>query len=98
MPHLLEPLDRRHNGHGRFKYRVEIGGSSRVDRVQNFNEIREWCWQIWGGSGELENTWSTSFKDQRSVEWCWRCHPDERSYYIYLRDDGSASFFKLKWM
>lgn len=98
MLHVLEQLDRRHNGHSRFKYRVMIGGEDRFDRTQNLNEIRDWCWQIWGSSGELDNSWTRHFKDRRTVVWCWRYDLSERGGYIYLKDDEQASFFKLKWM
>jgi hypothetical protein len=97
--HFLERLDRRHKGYDRFESRVEIGGRTRPDRIQNFNEIREWCWSVWGASSELENCREGHFKDSdRQVQWCWRIVPDERSGYIYLRGSQEANFFRLKWM
>ena len=100
MPlNIMEVLDRRHNGFGRFKYRVEIGGVNQVDRIQNFNEIREWCWTIWGRSCEQEYARDRYFKDlPQVIVWCWRKNPAEPHGYIYLKDDEQASFFKLKWM
>ena len=98
MLHVLEQLDRRHNGYSRFKYRVTIGGEDQFYRTENLNEIRDWCWQIWGSSSELENAWPELFKDQRTVVWCWRYELSERRGYIYLKNDEQASFFKLKWL
>jgi hypothetical protein len=97
--HTMEVLDRRHNGFGQFKYRVEIGGLNHVDRIQNFNEIREWCWTVWGRSCELDYARARFFKDQpHAIVWCWRKNSQEPHGYIYLLGPEQASFFKLKWM
>lgn len=58
-------LDRRHKGHGLFKYYVDVVSGSislgvgsyyqtRITHLINFNEFRKWCFDTWGNSCELE--------------------------------------------
>jgi hypothetical protein len=48
----LEKLDGRHSGHFFFQYRVWVHGS---DRIRDFIQIRNWCWEVWGSSCERDD-------------------------------------------
>jgi len=91
----LETLDGRHSGSWFFKYRVWVHGP---DRVRDFIQIRNWCWEVWGPSCEREDH-ILSYNDpaiENNLHWAW--HTYERSRYIYLVNDQALAFFKLKWL
>ena len=91
----LETLDGRHSGNYYFKYRVWVHGT---DRVRDFIQIRNWCWEVWGPSCERDDH-ILSYNNSTVVNnphWAW--HVYERSRYIYLIDDQALAFFKLKWL
>ena len=91
----LEKLDGRHSGNYYFKYRVWVHGT---DRVRDFIQIRNWCWEVWGPSCERDDH-ILSYNNSTVVNnphWAW--HVYERSRYIYLIDDQALAFFKLKWL
>ena len=91
----LETLDGRHSGNYYFKYRVWVHGT---DRVRDFIQIRNWCWEVWGPSCERDDH-IQSKRDpeiENNLHWAWHVH--ERSRYIYLINDRALAFFKLKWL
>ena len=91
----LETLDGRHSGNIFFKYRVWVYGP---DRIRDFINVRNWCWEVWGSSCERED-YMMSYSDQDVVtnsQWAW--HKVDRSRYIYLVNDQALAFFKLKWL
>ena len=91
----IEPLDRRHSGNLRFSHRVWIYGE---DRIENFNTIRNWCWEVWGPSCERDDAIKLFHAKNplHNPQWAWYTDAFER--YIYLVDDQALAFFKLKWL
>ena len=81
-------LDKRHKGHGLFKYAVIFD----YKETEKFCEIRNWCWSQWGPSSELDLYKSCSFN---SEGWAWIT--DEWRKNIYLKSDKEYQWFILKW-
>lgn len=81
----MRKLDRRMNGHGSYEKFVEFGKHN----FDNFIEIRNWCWEQWGPSCELE------FFKNRNPSWCWLV--DEWRIRIYLGSNKEVQWFLLKW-
>ena len=75
------------NGFGDFKYVAKF--RKRADR-EKFIEIRNWCWEQWGPSSELE-FWSENV----NPAWAWTV--SEFEIKIYLDSDKEASWYTLKW-
>lgn len=92
----LEPLDRRHKGYNHFKFRAYFEGPY-SDRSVKFIEVRNDLWNCYGPSSEREVRIPGS-----AVSDCWAWHVEEygsrQNFYIYLKGDEEASYFKLKWM
>ena len=83
----LKKLDKRMSGHGEFTHFMEY----RMDQGAEFIECRNWCWQQWGPSSELD-LW---YKHKPNQHWCWMM--DEWRIRVYLRTDSEAQWFSLKW-
>ena len=83
----LKKLDRRMKGFGDFKYSSKFRRRFDGDR---FIEARNWCWETWGPSCELE-FWDAG----KNPAWTWVFTEFEMK--IYLTGDKEASWFTLKW-
>lgn len=92
----LVKLDRRHTGHHQWRWFAtpDIAGKKYI-----FFLYREWCWEQWGPSKELNEYGYRDLFDgdyASNPHWCWsivqRVH-----YRIYLRGDIEASMFTFKW-
>lgn len=75
-------LDRRHTGHDCFDYQIHLD-------VEQFVQVRNWCWETFGPSYELNIV-----KSNDPPAWCWRSVGYNA---IYLRGDEQATLFQLKW-
>jgi hypothetical protein len=82
-------LDRRHKGFSNFKYYVEFPYSKEID---NFVEQREWCWEQWGPSCEID-VWYKITKSNWA--WCWIM--DDYRKRLYFATDKEYTFWLLKW-
>lgn len=78
-------LDKRHTGHSRFKYFASFSYTN----IHKFVEVRNWCWENWGPSAELD---IQGLQDQK---WSW-IH-DSYNTRIYLASDAEYQWFLLKW-
>ncbi|NDG31918.1 hypothetical protein EB118_17820 [bacterium] len=83
----IRKLDRRHNGHGYFKYYVQFS----YIEPQKFIEHRNWCWQTWGPSCELEFYPTLPIKPK----WAWV--KDQYNIRLYLETDSEYAWYGLKW-
>jgi hypothetical protein len=83
----IQKLDRRHNGHKVFKYFVGFSFYT----TEKFIEVRNWCWQTWGPSCELEH----ANKLEICPKWAWLS--DQYNMRIYLQTDAEYSWFLIKW-
>jgi hypothetical protein len=95
-------LDRRHTGYGHFTYYVKPRVSYlEYNNKQTFHEWRDWCWETWGSSKEIDE-WLRDIRTRtlaKSVShnehWVWQ--NDEHSCRIFLRTDAELALFLLKW-
>lgn len=93
-------LDLRFSGYPHWKYFVTtsttVSYSSVADRVHTFSIWREWCWNLWGSSKELELFYYTTNPGPcHNAHWCWSSEDDRRR--IYLANDEDLMEFTLRW-
>lgn len=75
------------NGYGDFKYVAKF--RKRADK-EKFLEIRNWCWEQWGPSSELE-----FWRESVNPAWAWAISEFEMK--LYIDSDKEASWYTLKW-
>lgn len=92
---LFKKVDKRNTGYPEWKYIINYPG---YVRQQMFYKWREWCWQTWGPSKEID-AWKKDMNDPNAVSqnsnWCFQ--HDQYSIRIYLRSDKDLSMFLLRW-
>ena len=102
----IKKQDRSNKGHEYFQYSVRVAEAYSslspwsLTGISQYHSMREWCWQTWGPSKEL-NEWITDQEQQKYVPtchnqfWCWQ--NDEYVRRIYLKTDKEMMLFKLRW-
>jgi len=120
MSMTIQKLNKTHNGHEWFKYRVKIGSDKAIDNVSkspagftmtnprmrfvSFVETRNFCWETYGPSCELELYGSIKglTKDGPLVNpnWSWRFgsvgnNPEQG--YIYVLGQEELVLLQLKF-
>ena len=85
----LTKLDSRWKGSGQFKYCVEYTYKD----FQEFCSHRQWCWENWGASVEIEFYGRAK---PVNIKWCWVC--DNYRVRLYFVSDKEASHFTLRWL
>jgi hypothetical protein len=90
----VKKLDRRMNGYGQFIYAANFPSFVDADR---FSQVRQWCWEQWGPSVELE-IWQR-YPDFKNPKWAWERGEFNKSYRcrIFLSSDQEAEWFILRW-
>jgi hypothetical protein len=102
MIHRAKKLDKRYNGGGTFKYMVDLHKSTvpnhnhyssqiRLHRIQEFVDIRIWCWETWGPSCEI----ASYIPLDRDYVWSWE--QEHGHMRLYLKTDKELAWFQLKW-
>lgn len=93
MDYRLIKLDGRFSGNRWFSHRAEVYSREYTThgRIKNFNEARQYLWEAFGPSCELD---LYDFVDDQEMPWAW--DSDNNSFYIYLRDSALTQF-TLKW-
>ena len=99
MIHKVKKLDKRYNGGDRFRYMIDVNSSrpgdgtygNRIDRIQEYVEIRIWAWQTWGESCEI-SSYTTLGK-----EYVWSWDSDHNNMRFYMKGDKELAWFQLKW-
>jgi hypothetical protein len=83
----IKKLDKRHTGHGTFKFMVEFTRNEH----KHFFDIRNWCWETWGPACEVDlmNKWPSA------LTWAWQ--NSEWNVRVYLASDKEANWYKLRW-
>ncbi len=105
MKLTIKKTDKRHTGHSEWRHvviverrpSVAFGNASRIQRQQDLNEIRNWCWTTMGPSCELE-FWLMLPDDSPAKNNRWVWHTNFENFKIYLRTDADVNWFKLKWL
>lgn len=94
-------LDGRYTGYPVFKYSMEILGPydvKRFERIEMFNEMRDWCEETWGKSIERDDYLlliDFPTKMQLNPAWCW--HNRDYQLKIFLRDKEERTWAELRW-
>jgi hypothetical protein len=97
----VKKTDKRHTGSDRFKYYVDIKWTDYAKEhklvMEKFFEIRQWCWETWGPSREVDQYSSKegSWTADQNLSWSWI--NDQHRARIYLGSKDEAAFFTLKW-
>lgn len=84
----LKKLDKRHKGHSMFKYMAEF----RYSESEKFYQARNWCWEQWGPSSELNLMHRI---ESSSQQWGWAV--EEFSLRLYVATDKEYQWFILRW-
>jgi hypothetical protein len=84
-------LDKRFNGHRDFKYCAEFVGR-KPDVVNQYIDVRTWCWDQWGPSCELD-VWHIA--TNRNLKYCWT--HDQYNTRVFFATEAEFSWFLLKW-
>jgi hypothetical protein len=93
----LTKLDRRHLGYP--YWLMYIRKPTGRDGKRVFLEWREWCWNTWGASKEInEFNQNDLFNGTLSSNphWCWQ--NDRFNTRIYLKSDVEVTLFALRWL
>lgn len=82
------------NGYGYFVYAVNFPYHKDVDQ---FSKARQWCWEQWGPSVELD-VWQR-FPEFKNEHWAWERGEFNKSYRcrIFLTSEKEAQWFLLRW-
>jgi hypothetical protein len=91
----IKKLTRQYSGYGTFTHVVEY---TKWDILQ-FNQHRQWCWDTWGASCELDFSLrlQRQHPDKRNEKWSWLTNLDVPKIRIYFASEQEASHFLLKW-
>lgn len=95
----ITKLDRRYNGHRYFVYRInpvrQLGlYKAHIDFIYSFYSIRNFCWETWGPSVELDY-FSCLIEEWPDLNWSWES--DGKKNFIYLKSDKELAWLQLKF-
>ena len=95
----VKQTDGRFKGSRYFKYYVDLECQYAETNEKNFFAVREWCWETYGPSKEIDSWLRDKNKSSdiisQNQKWCW--HNDAYTARIYLRTNKEADWFTLKW-
>lgn len=86
----IKKLTRQYSGSNEFTHMV----SYILKDSGMFVKHRQWCWETWGPSCELEYRWRVG--TSANPHWCWMSDTVGRIR-IYFASEGEASHFALRW-
>jgi hypothetical protein len=86
----IKKLTRQYSGSNEFTHMV----SYILKDTGKFVEHRQWCWETWGPSCELDYRWRVG--TLANPRWCWMSDTVGRIR-IYFASEGEASHFALRW-
>lgn len=100
MKITVKKTDKRHTGSDRFKYYVDIRPTTYTEwqlAEEKFYEMRQWCWETWGPSREVDKYKSIegAYTGDQNHAWSWI--NDQHRYRLYLGNKEEAAHFTLKW-
>lgn len=81
-------LDARYTGFDKFKHYA----SFRYNEMEKFVEVRQWCWETFGPSCEMQIHHKLSTPNH---SWSWIL--DDYRSRIYFATDKEYQWFLLKW-
>jgi hypothetical protein len=92
----LVKVDGRYRGHESFRWMLDF-----YRNQLGYLKVREWCWETWGASEELE-LWEYVYyrpetRELANPNWSWLYDANPVTLKIYLRDDSELAWYKLRW-
>ena len=89
----IRKLDKRMTGYGDFKYGADFSWHWQGAR---FDQVRQWCWETFGPSVEVD-IWRElgTIDEPRNERWAW-----DRNQYrtmVYLKSDAERNWFVMRW-
>ena len=103
----LEKLNKRYNGSDWFTYRLKIAPVGRMyetylERTANFLEIRNWCWETFGPSCELEMYSVAQERNLTNPKWSWRFNnygsrASQLETFVYIAGEEELALLTLKF-
>lgn len=101
MKTKISKLDKRHTGHHHFTYMAvpkwQIGDTN-VDKIDNFRQMREWCWTTFGASCEYKEYHILAGNDRDvNPRWAWMDKHEFREPRILLKNEEDRNWFVLRW-
>jgi hypothetical protein len=111
MKLVISKLDGRYTGSSWFKYRIEFisnmyGYDAHKHRAQQYQEMLEWLWEIYGPGCERDHWKFMAFKDETTTghearkngpQWAWFVDQKNNIPYIYVSNDEVLAHIQLKW-
>ena len=88
-------LDRRYNGHIKFKYFISPISRDLIQGRRDFQALREWAWGCYGPGMELDWACSMSHVDKTEPIYSWCTEHGNRR--LYLRGNKELTVFELKF-
>lgn len=105
MKYYIEQLDRRHNGHALWQYRLRMQRTVDLEKShhRNFHILRSWMQEQYGNSCErdLYGNIALACKGYEPFDppWCWHIDRDyPNNLYIYIKNREVLSNITLKWV
>ena len=95
MKYTIIKLDRRYNGHHKFKYCVSTVVKDYHQSQRDFSEWRDWCWGTYGPSMERDWACGISHVDKTNPTWAWDTERGNKR--LYLKGDAELTLFELKF-
>lgn len=93
-PFKIRKIDSRNKLYGEFDFQVRIS-------TGKFLEVRDWCWNTWGGS--IEYFWYNDYRRSPACNSSWCFDTDfsnarrHQTGLIYLATNQEMDLFYLKW-
>ena len=88
MKYKITKLDRRHNGYTFYKYFIDPTAVYSPEKIGDFVDLRNWCWDTYGPSAELGFT-------RKGSLWAWDTEYKKKR--IFLKSDQELTLFTLKY-
>lgn len=104
----FKKIDKRHTAYSYFNFYAEYvfdPWNSKYAGFQQFFIIREWCWQTWGPSKEIQNwiddennrLYNKHYGELHSQNEYWSWGNEEYKPRIYFRTEKELSLYLMKW-
>ena len=101
MKIIIEQLDGRHKGHGRWTHRAQFirdgyGHAAREAVTKDFVETRTALWETFGPGCDREELYSIARAIKETPEWGWWNDPRSGSPYVYFKRGEVLTWFLMR--
>lgn len=91
----IKKLTRQYTGHGSFSHVIDYT----IQDIIQYDQHRQWCWETWGPSCELE--FSLRFRrinpEGWNAKWAWLADTSFPKIRIYFGSEQEVAMFILRW-